>query len=62
MTTRQEALEFAEKEFARFEDGFYGDLAADEVYGNVWSTLIDQGCSRVIAQDATDHFLALARI
>lgn len=58
MTTKTEALQFAEKEIARFKDGFYGDLAVEDVYGNVWTTLIDQGCTREIAQEAVEHFLA----
>lgn len=57
MTTKTEAIEFAEKEIARFKDGFYGDLGVEDVYGNVWTTLIDQGCARGIAQDAVEHFL-----
>jgi hypothetical protein len=60
--SRAEALKLAEKEIARFKDGFYGDLAADEVYGNVWSMLIDQGCTNDIAQDAVEHFLAAFNI
>lgn len=60
MTTKTEAMEFAAKEVARFKDGFYGDLGAEDVYGNVWDTLIDQGCSRATAQDAVEFFLTNA--